>query len=80
MGGGCCVVCKEEVTQAVQLDLGLCSESGEVEELSIRSGSEIDALCGRTKGMFQYDSKEDSEQGRRENAALFHSASDVEGV
>ena len=71
---------KEEVTQAFQLDLGLWSESGEVEELTIRSGSEIDALCGRTKGAFQHDGKEDSEQGRRENAALLHSASDVEEV
>ena len=47
MDSDCCVVCKEEVTQTFQPDLGICFKSGEVEELSIRSGSEVDALCGR---------------------------------
>ena len=61
VGNDSCVVCKEEVMQAFQLDLGLCSESEEVEELSIWSGSEIDAFCGRTEGVFQHYSKEDSE-------------------
>ena len=46
----------------------------------IRSGSEVEALCSRTEGVFQHESKGDPKQGRCENAALFHSAVDVEGV
>ena len=53
---------------------------GGVEVLSIRSGSEVDALCGRTEGVFQHQGKEDPKQGRCDNATLFHSAFDVEGV
>ena len=46
----------------------------------IRSGSEVDALCGRTEGVPQHEGKEDPKHCRCENAALFHSAFDVEGV
>ena len=49
MGCYCCVVCKEKVTQAPQLDFSLGSWSGEVEELSVCPGSEVDTVSCRTK-------------------------------
>ena len=51
MGSDCCVVYKEEVNQTFQLDIGICFWSGQVEEFSIQSGSEVVALCNRTEGV-----------------------------
>ena len=77
VGCDCCVVCKEKSRRHFSWTLEFVWRGWRA---LTRSGSEVDCLCGRNEGVFQNEGKGDPKQGRRENAALFHSAFDVEGV
>ena len=66
------LICKEEVTEALLLDVAQRLESGEIKKFQNRSGPKRDAFRAVSESMFQENSKECPEEGGGKDTALFN--------
>ena len=57
-----------------------CSEKCLVEQATVASGVQVDALFGFAEGMTQQQGEQDAKKCQREDAPLFDAAFDGEGV
>ena len=60
--------------------LCLGSEASQVEQATIASGVQVDALFGFAEGVMQQQGEQDAKKCRREDAPLFDPAFDGEGM
>ena len=73
------IISKQEVTELIKMDLGLGLKVSQVEQLAIRSVSDVDAWVGVLEGICQHGCEHHAEQCWSQHAALFHSICHWEG-
>ena len=73
MWGNCRIIGKKRVAKALLANPGLGFQSGNVEESSIRSCSEVNSFSWRLKDVFQHYSEEGPKYDLSQNTPLFHS-------
>ena len=67
------IISEQEVTELVKGDLGLGLKASQVEQLAIRSVSDVDAWVGVLEGICQHGCEHHAEQCWSQHTALFHS-------
>ena len=74
------VISKEHLPDEDFAHLCLGSEACQVEQATVASGVQVDALFGFAAGVTQQQGEQDAKKCRREDASLFDAAFDGEGV
>ena len=73
------IISEQEITELVKVDLGLGLKASQVEQLAVRSVSDVDAWVGVLEGICQHGCEHHAEQCWSRHTALFHSVCHQEG-
>ena len=74
-----CVVHEQHLTDEHVCDFCFRTQSGNVEELAVTPGVDVDSLAAVLEGILEEHGEKNAEKCRRKDAPLFHPAANWEG-
>ena len=80
MGGKCCIVSEEKLSDEHTADLRLGSEARKIEQVAVAPRMDEDPIIRGAKGVAQEQAEEYPEEGWSKHTALLDSVGNGEGV
>ena len=71
-----CVVCEQDLADEHVCDFCFRTQAGNVEELAVSPGVDVDSLAAVLEGVLEEYGEKDTEKCWRKDAPLFHPAAD----
>ena len=72
--------CANNISRTRTFHTFVCTEARKIKQVAVVSGVDVDALLSSAEGIARQQREKDAEECRGENAALFDSAFDEEGL